>query len=189
MIINEMKLRRLSPSALFPPTIEGFFAVDGGLIIPSNSLKTWWPGTELNDSASRVFSNLLIPQRTERTRRTGKTAFVLRFVCGFSVKSIHSRSGYAVQRVGLVFHQRASDCPRKDTLAWAALPLVSPLTTFPDGKGKWRVSSNGAYYMAWSGNSKQLFYTALGRFFRLSGDPERIGESRSVRHSTCSTRL
>jgi eukaryotic-like serine/threonine-protein kinase len=35
------------------------------------------------------------------------------------------------------------------------------LTTFPEGKGKWRVSSNGAYYMAWSGNSKELFYTAL----------------------------
>src|SRR5580692_12583719 len=33
-------------------------------------VKTWWPGTELNDSAFPVFSNLLIPQRTERTRRT-----------------------------------------------------------------------------------------------------------------------
>jgi len=35
------------------------------------------------------------------------------------------------------------------------------LTTFPEGKGKWRVSSNGAYYMAWSENGKELFYTAL----------------------------
>jgi serine/threonine protein kinase len=35
------------------------------------------------------------------------------------------------------------------------------LTTFPEGKGKWRVSSNGGYYAAWSGNSKELFYTAL----------------------------
>ena len=43
-----MKLRRLSPSALFPLTIEALFAVDGGLRISLNSLKTWWPGTELN---------------------------------------------------------------------------------------------------------------------------------------------
>jgi hypothetical protein len=48
MTLNEMKLGRPSPSALFPPTIEGFLAVDGGLIISANSLKTWWPGTELN---------------------------------------------------------------------------------------------------------------------------------------------
>ena len=43
-----MRLGRLSGSALFPPTIEGFLAADGGLTISSNSLKTWWPGTELN---------------------------------------------------------------------------------------------------------------------------------------------
>ncbi len=35
------------------------------------------------------------------------------------------------------------------------------LTTFPEGKGKWRVSSNGGYYAAWSGNGKELIYTAL----------------------------
>ena len=39
---------RHSPSPFFQPTIEGFFAVEGGLTISSNSLKTWWPGTELN---------------------------------------------------------------------------------------------------------------------------------------------
>jgi hypothetical protein len=43
-----MKPRRPSPSALFPPMIGGLFAVDGGLRIPPNSLKKWWPGTELN---------------------------------------------------------------------------------------------------------------------------------------------
>jgi hypothetical protein len=48
MKLNKKKLRRPSPSALFPPTIEGFLAVDGGLRISPNSLKTWWPGTELN---------------------------------------------------------------------------------------------------------------------------------------------
>jgi hypothetical protein len=48
MTLNEMKIRRASPSALFPPTIKAFFAVDEGLRISSNLLKTWWPGTELN---------------------------------------------------------------------------------------------------------------------------------------------
>ncbi len=35
------------------------------------------------------------------------------------------------------------------------------LTTFPEGKGKWRVSSNGGYYLAWSGNGRELFYTSI----------------------------
>ena len=47
MTLNEMKLGRPSPSALFPPTIEGFLAVDGGLRISPNSLKTWWPGKNM----------------------------------------------------------------------------------------------------------------------------------------------
>lgn len=32
------------------------------------------------------------------------------------------------------------------------------LTTFPEGKGKWRVSANGGTHAAWSGNEKELFY-------------------------------
>jgi Tol biopolymer transport system component len=32
------------------------------------------------------------------------------------------------------------------------------LTTFPEGKGKWRVSGNGGTHAAWSGNGKELFY-------------------------------
>ena len=32
------------------------------------------------------------------------------------------------------------------------------ITTFPEGKGKWRVSSNGGAYPAWNGNGKELFY-------------------------------
>jgi hypothetical protein len=47
MTINEMTLRRLR-GVLFAPKIEGLFAVDGGLRISVNSLKTWRPGTELN---------------------------------------------------------------------------------------------------------------------------------------------
>jgi hypothetical protein len=47
MTLNEIKLWRPSPRALFRPTIEGLFAVDAGLRISPN-LKKWWPGTELN---------------------------------------------------------------------------------------------------------------------------------------------
>lgn len=35
------------------------------------------------------------------------------------------------------------------------------ITSFPDGKGKWRVSINGGAYPAWSGNGKELFYQNL----------------------------
>jgi Tol biopolymer transport system component len=35
------------------------------------------------------------------------------------------------------------------------------LTTFPEGKGKWRVSSNSGAYPAWSGNGKELFFKDL----------------------------
>jgi hypothetical protein len=41
MTLNEMKLGRTSPCALFPPTIQGFFAFEGGLTISSNSSKRW----------------------------------------------------------------------------------------------------------------------------------------------------
>jgi hypothetical protein len=48
MTLNEMKLGRPSSSASAPPTIKGFLAVDEGLRISPNSLKTWWPGRDLN---------------------------------------------------------------------------------------------------------------------------------------------
>ena len=35
------------------------------------------------------------------------------------------------------------------------------LTTFPEGKGKWRVSANGGVYPAWAGSGKELFYENL----------------------------
>ena len=60
MKLNEMKLGRRSRSALFPPTIEGFLVVDGDLRTSPNSLRIWWPGTELNDSQFPAFSNLRI---------------------------------------------------------------------------------------------------------------------------------
>src|SRR6478672_12484151 len=48
MTFNEMKLQAHSAECLVPPTIEGSFAVERGLTISPNSLKIWWPGTELN---------------------------------------------------------------------------------------------------------------------------------------------
>jgi hypothetical protein len=48
MTFNEMKLQASFGDCVVPPTIEGFFAVEEGSTISANSLKTWWPGTELN---------------------------------------------------------------------------------------------------------------------------------------------
>ena len=31
------------------------------------------------------------------------------------------------------------------------------LTSFPEGRGKWKVSSGGGAYPAWTGNGKELF--------------------------------
>ena len=35
------------------------------------------------------------------------------------------------------------------------------ITSFPEGKGKWRVSTNSGAYPAWSGNGKELFFKDL----------------------------
>ncbi len=35
------------------------------------------------------------------------------------------------------------------------------ITTFPEGKGKWRVSANSGAYPAWSGNGRELFFKDL----------------------------
>ena len=43
-----MQLLASFAECLLPPTIKGLFAAERGLTISSNSLKTWWPGTELN---------------------------------------------------------------------------------------------------------------------------------------------
>jgi len=40
MRFNEMKLQASFAEFALPPTIEGFFAVEGGLTIALNSLKT-----------------------------------------------------------------------------------------------------------------------------------------------------
>jgi serine/threonine protein kinase len=47
------------------------------------------------------------------------------------------------------------------------------LTTFPEGKGKWRVSSNGGAYPVWNGNGKELFYKNLtDDFFVCTVEPK-----------------
>jgi eukaryotic-like serine/threonine-protein kinase len=39
------------------------------------------------------------------------------------------------------------------------------ITSFPEGKGKWRVSSGGGAYPTWSANGKELFYANLTEDF------------------------
>jgi hypothetical protein len=35
------------------------------------------------------------------------------------------------------------------------------ITTFPESKGKWRASTNGGAYPAWSENGRELFFKSL----------------------------
>ena len=35
------------------------------------------------------------------------------------------------------------------------------ITSFPEGKGKWRVSESGGFWPAWRGDGKELFYADL----------------------------
>ena len=39
------------------------------------------------------------------------------------------------------------------------------ITSFPEGKGKWKVSANGGAYPAWSGNGKELFFESITNDF------------------------
>jgi dipeptidyl aminopeptidase/acylaminoacyl peptidase len=39
------------------------------------------------------------------------------------------------------------------------------VTTYPEAKGKWRVSTSGASYPSWSGDGKQVFYKDLSDDF------------------------
>jgi hypothetical protein len=45
MTVNEMRLRRPSPRALCPPTINAFFALDGGLTISPNPVTSFFSAT------------------------------------------------------------------------------------------------------------------------------------------------
>jgi eukaryotic-like serine/threonine-protein kinase len=62
------------------------------------------------------------------------------------------------------------------------------LTTFPEGKGKWRVSENGGNYPAWSGTGKELFYQSIVGDFLVcpvstQGSEVEIGEPQHLFHT------
>jgi Tol biopolymer transport system component len=63
------------------------------------------------------------------------------------------------------------------------------LTTFPEGKGKWRVSPSGGVYPAWSGNGKELFYKdATDDFYVCSitakGSDVAVGTAQHLFHAS-----
>src|SRR5579871_5776322 len=41
------------------------------------------------------------------------------------------------------------------------------LTSFPEGKGKWKVSSGGGAYPAWTADGKELFYVSIAEDFSV----------------------
>jgi serine/threonine protein kinase/Tol biopolymer transport system component len=62
------------------------------------------------------------------------------------------------------------------------------ITTFPEGKGKWRVSDKGGAYPAWSGSGKELFYKNMtDDFFRCAvstkGDAIEVGTPQRLFHA------
>ena len=62
------------------------------------------------------------------------------------------------------------------------------LTAFPEGKGKWRVSTTGGFFPAWSGNGKELFYQGLpSEFFvcaiSAKGSEVEIGKPQHLFHA------
>jgi len=63
------------------------------------------------------------------------------------------------------------------------------VTTFPEGKGKWKVSENGGGTPAWSGKGNELFYQDLvNNFFvcalTLKGSEAVIGKPQILFHSS-----
>ncbi len=62
------------------------------------------------------------------------------------------------------------------------------ITSFPDGKGKWRVSSNGGAYPAWRADGKELFYISLASDFYVcsvtpKGSEMEIGTPQHLFHT------
>jgi serine/threonine protein kinase len=63
------------------------------------------------------------------------------------------------------------------------------ITSFPEGKGKWKVSSGGGSYPAWTGNGKELFYVDLGSDFYVcsvspKGSEIEIGTPQHLFHAS-----
>ena len=62
------------------------------------------------------------------------------------------------------------------------------VTTFPEAKGKWRVSAVGASYPAWSGNGKELFFADGNGFLyaasiTLKGSEIEVGQPQHLFHT------
>jgi len=62
------------------------------------------------------------------------------------------------------------------------------VTTFPEAKGKWRVSTNGASYPVWSGSGRELFYHDLNDVFfvcsvTLKGSEIAVGAPQRLFHA------
>ena len=98
MTLNEMKLGRPSTSALFPPTIEGFSAVDEGLRISPNSLKIWWPGTELNHLPLIVFCKLL-ENTFGRFGKCRRFAILVSVLCPWDLGRVHHQFPSSIARM------------------------------------------------------------------------------------------
>jgi len=63
------------------------------------------------------------------------------------------------------------------------------ITSFPEGKGKWRVSTNGGAYPAWSGNGKELFFEDLVNDFlacsvAFNGSDVTVGTPQRLFHTS-----
>jgi eukaryotic-like serine/threonine-protein kinase len=63
------------------------------------------------------------------------------------------------------------------------------ITTFPEGKGKWKVSSGGASYPRWSGNQKEVFFNNLNDDFfscpvTFKGSEVEVGTPQRLFHAS-----
>ena len=63
------------------------------------------------------------------------------------------------------------------------------LTTFPEGKGKWRISGNGGIMPAWSGNGREILYrNATDDFFAcpiaVKGMDVEVGKPQQLFHAS-----
>ena len=61
------------------------------------------------------------------------------------------------------------------------------VTTFPEGKGKWRVSNGGGLFPTWSGNSKELFFGSTEFLYacpvQRSGSEIEVGTPQRLFHA------
>jgi hypothetical protein len=96
--------------------------------LPLGSSETWWPGTELNDSWFPVFSNLLIPRRTERTDFVGELCAV--FPSNLARRSLADADVRSTE-YGQEFRKRTTEFPRKAATRWSSDSAPLPLSTLP----------------------------------------------------------